>query len=153
MVFCATNWAGFSSDDIAQVISTLSDLSNFSKLTRSHAPGVRQHRLPRPCHARHASGFDTNCRGRSRWTPTWDTTPDGSAIESTNDLYYEGISQGAIMGGALTALEPDISQSVLDVTGMNYSTLLQPEHGLRASTSRFPASASTPTTRTRTSGS
>ncbi|HEY6653548.1 MAG TPA: hypothetical protein VI028_05440, partial [Solirubrobacterales bacterium] len=32
--------------------------------------------------------------------------------------------QGAIMGGALTALEPDLTQSVLDVTGMNYSTLL-----------------------------
>ena len=28
------------------------------------------------------------------------------------------------MGGALTALEPDLTQSVLDVTGMNYSTLL-----------------------------
>ncbi len=53
-----------------------------------------------------------------------DTTPDGSAIEATNNLYYEGISQGAIMGGALTALSPDFTQSVLDVTGMNYSTLL-----------------------------
>jgi hypothetical protein len=29
------------------------------------------------------------------------------------------------MGGALTALEPDLTQSVLDVTGMNYSTLLR----------------------------
>ena len=40
-------------------------------------------------------------------------------------LYWEGISQGAIMGGALTALEPDLTQSVLNVTGMNYSTLLR----------------------------
>ena len=55
------------------------------------------------------------------------------------------------MGGALTALEPDISQSVLDVTGMNYSTLLAGAR-IQASTSRFPASASMPTTRTRTSG-
>jgi hypothetical protein len=39
-------------------------------------------------------------------------------------LYWEGISQGAIMGGALTALEPDLTHSVLNVTGMNYSTLL-----------------------------
>ena len=29
------------------------------------------------------------------------------------------------MGGALTALEPDLTQSVLNVTGMNYSTLLR----------------------------
>ena len=29
------------------------------------------------------------------------------------------------MGGALTALEPDLTQSVLNVPGMNYSTLLR----------------------------
>jgi len=29
------------------------------------------------------------------------------------------------MGGALTALEPDLTQAVLNVTGMNYSTLLR----------------------------
>ena len=53
------------------------------------------------------------------------------------------------MGGALTALEPDLTQSVLDVTGMNYSTLLTPQHGLRAVPRDCPASASRPTTRTR----
>jgi hypothetical protein len=44
-------------------------------------------------------------------------------------LYWEGISQGAIMGGALTALEPDLTHSVLNVTGMNYSTLLRRSSG------------------------
>ena len=60
-------------------------------------------------HSINANGFRPT--RRSRWTPTGTTTADGSAIESTNDLYYEGISQGAIMGGALTALEPDIYRS------------------------------------------
>jgi hypothetical protein len=33
------------------------------------------------------------------------------------------------MGGALTALEPDLTHSVLNVTGMNYSTLLRRSSG------------------------
>ena len=55
------------------------------------------------------------------------------------------------MGGALTALEPDVTARVLNVTGMNYSTLLR-RSVTRTSTSRSPASASMPTTRTRSSG-
>ncbi len=46
-------------------------------------------------------------------------------VIDTSHLYFEGISQGAIMGGALTALSPDIERSVLNVNGMNYSTLLR----------------------------
>jgi hypothetical protein len=46
-------------------------------------------------------------------------------VIDTSELYYEGISQGAIMGGALTALSPDFTRSVLNVPGMNYSTLLR----------------------------
>ena len=42
--------------------------------------------------------------------------PDESVIDTSN-LYFEGISQGAIMGGALTALSPDFKRSVLNVTG------------------------------------
>jgi hypothetical protein len=38
---------------------------------------------------------------------------------------YDGNSQGGILGGALTALATDWTHSVLGVTGMNYSTLLQ----------------------------
>ena len=103
------------------MISALSDLSNFSKLTDRMLQGFVNfvylgRALDNANGFRTAAAFQVDSNG--------DTTPDGSAIESTNDLYYEGISQGAIMGGALTALEPDISQSVLDVTGMNYSTLL-----------------------------
>ena len=40
-------------------------------------------------------------------------------------LFYDGNSQGGIMGGALTALAPDFDRAVLGVPGMNYSTLLR----------------------------
>jgi hypothetical protein len=120
--WCATNWAGFSSDDIGTVLSALGDLSNFTKLTDRMQQGFvnmiylgRAMMLP--------DGFDAD--------DAFQLDPDGSggndpvpALDPAQGLYWEGISQGAIMGGALTALEPDLTQSVLDVTGMNYSTLL-----------------------------
>ena len=47
-----------------------------------------------------------------------------SVIDHGSGLYYYGNSQGGIAGGALTAVEPDITRTVLYVPGMNYSTLL-----------------------------
>ena len=40
------------------------------------------------------------------------------------ELYYQGSSQGGIMGGALTAVDPDFTRAVLNVPAMNYSVLL-----------------------------
>jgi hypothetical protein len=120
--WCATNWAGFSSDDIGTVLSALGDLSNFTKLTDRMQQGfVNMIYLGRAMMV--PDGFDTD--------DAFQLDPDGSGgndpvpvLDPAQGLYWEGISQGAIMGGALTALEPDLTQSVLDVTGMNYSTLL-----------------------------
>jgi hypothetical protein len=121
--WCATNWAGFSEDDIQTVISSLADLSNFTKLTDRMQQGfVNMIYLGRAMV--HPDGFDTD--------DAFKLDPDGvggnaavpALTTGDGNLYWEGISQGAIMGGALTALEPDLTQSVLNVTGMNYSTLL-----------------------------
>jgi hypothetical protein len=119
--WCATNWAGFSSDDIGTVLSALGDLSNFTKLTDRMQQGfVNMIYLGRAMVM--SDGLDTDPAFQfdpdadDDFTPVLETGP--------GNLYWEGISQGAIMGGALTALEPDLTQSVLDVTGMNYSTLL-----------------------------
>jgi hypothetical protein len=120
--WCATNWAGFSSDDIGNVLSSLKDLSNFNKLTDRMQQGfVNMIYLGRAM--LHPDGFDTD--------PAFKFDPDGvggddptPVLDPAQGLYWEGISQGAIMGGALTALEPDLTQSALNVVGMNYSTLL-----------------------------
>ena len=39
-------------------------------------------------------------------------------------LYYNGNSQGGILGGALTAISPDFTRASLGVPAMGYSTLL-----------------------------
>ncbi len=42
----------------------------------------------------------------------------------TTKLYYNGNSQGGILGGAFTAISPDATRTSLGVSGMNYSVLL-----------------------------
>jgi hypothetical protein len=42
-----------------------------------------------------------------------------------NEVYFEGISQGGIIGGAATAVSTEWTSAALGVPGMNYSTLLR----------------------------
>ncbi|MQA72827.1 MAG: hypothetical protein GEU88_00470 [Solirubrobacterales bacterium] len=122
MLFCAVNWAGFASEDIGTVVSALADLSNFNKLTDRMQQGFLNFLMVGRAMI-HADGFNTS--------PAFQVDPDGPGahppepvIDPTR-LFYEGKSQGGIMGGALTALAPDFERAVLNVPGMNYSTLLQ----------------------------
>jgi hypothetical protein len=50
---------------------------------------------------------------------------NGKSAIDTSRLYYDGNSQGGIIGGALDAFMVDGNRSVIGVPGMNYSTLLQ----------------------------
>ena len=117
-VWCATNWAGFSEDDVPVVSSSLVDLSNFHRMVDRMQQGfVNFHYLGRAM--LHPDGFNSDAAFQ---------VDAGAGLEpviDTSHLYFEGISQGAIMGGALTALSPDIERSVVNVNGMNYSTLLR----------------------------
>jgi len=46
-------------------------------------------------------------------------------VIDTRELFYDGNSEGGIMGGAATAVAQDWTRAVIGVPGMNYSTLLQ----------------------------
>ena len=48
----------------------------------------------------------------------------GAPVIDTSHLYYDGNSQGGIMGGMTTAVSPDFRQAVLGVSGMNYGNVL-----------------------------
>jgi hypothetical protein len=113
-LFCATEWAGFSSDDLVNVIGAIGNLSKFNTVADRMQQGfLNQLFLGRAMI--HPQGFSANAAFRE----------DGKSVIDTSRLYFDGNSQGAIMGGALTALAPDYERAVLGVTGMNYSTLLQ----------------------------
>src|SRR5262245_12695878 len=113
-IFCATAWAGFAAADVPQVVKVLGDLSQFNTL----ADGMQQGYLNMLYLGRamiHSQGFAAN--------PAFQK--NGQSLIDTRRLYYDGNSQGGIMGGGLTAVAPDFDRAVLGVPGMNYSTLLQ----------------------------
>jgi len=125
-VWCGTNWDGFSELDFGTVAASLKDLSNFNKLTDRMQQGfvnfmMIQRAMIHPNGMATLPAFTMDRDGTTPITPG--SAIDTSAGASTRG-YYHGISQGGIMGGALTALSPDSDYGVLGVPGINYSTLL-----------------------------
>ncbi|MBW8480747.1 hypothetical protein [Actinomadura parmotrematis] len=112
-VFCATKWVGMSSEDVPNVITALADLSRFETV----ADRLQQSLLDFVFLGRAmTTGF-----GRDK---AFQNAGGKPVIDTSAQLTYDGNSQGGIMGGALTAVSPDVRRAVLGVPAMNYSTLL-----------------------------
>lgn len=115
MVYCATKWSGFADEDLGIAVQTLQDVSNFPKVAdRTQQGFLNQLFLARL--VKDAKGFASNPAFRLGAAAT--PVLNGS-------VFYDGNSQGGILGGALTAISTDFTRAVLGVPGMNYSTLLQ----------------------------
>jgi hypothetical protein len=113
-MFCASDWAGFATQDIATIGVILQDLNNFPKLVDRTQQGFLNFMFLGRAMI-HNSGFSSSPAFRF----------GGQSIIDTQRLYYDGNSQGGILGGSLVALSPDVERGVLGVPGMNYSTLLR----------------------------
>lgn len=113
IAYCATNWYGMAGEDVAAAVAALGDLSFFPSIPDRSQQGFLAFlflgRL-----LKHPDGFSAHEAFRF----------DGRSALKTDELYYDGNSQGAILGGALTAVAQDFTRSVLGEAGMNYSTLL-----------------------------
>lgn len=113
IAYCATDWYGMSEEDLGTAVSVLQDVSNMPKIADRLQQGILAFlflgRLMRDPH-----GFAAN--------PAFQL--DGHAALDTSQLYFDGNSQGAILGGALTAVAQDFTRSTLAEAGMNYSFLL-----------------------------
>jgi hypothetical protein len=114
-VFCATKWAGFSEDDIGIAVATLQDLSNMPKVADRTQQGFLNFLFLARL-LKDARGFasDPAFQAGTAHTPVLDGT-----------VFYDGNSQGGILGGGVTAVSTEWTRAVLGVPGMNYSTLLQ----------------------------
>jgi hypothetical protein len=115
---CATDEIGMSNKDLATIAGVLGNLSNFPRIPDRLQQGlINELFLERLM--LHPQGFNSNVAfhvdGATLASP---------AVLDTSHVYYMGASQGGIMGGALTAISPDATQSVLLVGAMNYSILL-----------------------------
>jgi hypothetical protein len=113
-VFCATAWAGFSEEDLPHIISVLSDFSGFNTMADRMQQGfLNMLFLGRAMI--HPQGLSSNAAFQK----------GGQSVLDTSRLFFDGNSQGGIMGGGLTAVAPDFDRAALGVPAMNYSTLLQ----------------------------
>ncbi len=117
IVLCATDEIGMSESDIPVAIGALQELSRFPALPDRLQQGM----------------LDELYLGRTMISPSGFTTDpafhqDGTlgtgSVLDTSHLFYNGNSQGGIMGGALTAVAPDFTRASLGVPAMNYSVLL-----------------------------
>ncbi len=111
IVYCATNWYGLTEEDIGNAIAALQDLSKFASVGDRLQQGMLAF-LVLGRLLRKDFGGDP------------EFILDGSSVLKTDELYFDGNSQGAIVGGALTAVAQDFTRSVLAEAGMNYSLLL-----------------------------
>ncbi|MDQ1462140.1 MAG: hypothetical protein QOI08_3624 [Actinomycetota bacterium] len=113
IAYCATNWAGMSDADIGNAVAALKDLSVFPSIPDRLQQGILANlflgRL-----MKHPKGFAANKAFRFAGKPALDN----------NELYYDGNSQGAILGGAFTAVAQDFTRATLGEAGMNYALLL-----------------------------
>ena len=114
MLFCGVDLFGFATGDVPNVLSVLIDLSNFPVIPDASQQGLLNYMfLARAL--RHPDGFAAH--------PEFQI--DGQPVFSTREVFYDGNSQGGIIGGPVVALSKDIQRGVLGVVGMNYSTLLR----------------------------
>jgi hypothetical protein len=113
IAYCAADFIGMAEEDVFNAATILQDLSKFPSLADRLLQGLLNNlflgRL-----MRHADGFASD--------PAFQLA--GAPLLNTDELYYDGNSQGAILGGALCAVAKDVRRCVLAEAGMNYSTLL-----------------------------
>lgn len=112
-VFCATDWWGLAGGDIPLAVTALQNLNHFSAVVDRLQQGV----------------LNTLYLGRLMLNPAGFAADPafragGHPLIDTSQLYYDGNSQGGIMGGMTTAVAPDFRHAVLGVPGMNYGGVL-----------------------------
>ncbi|MFN8162051.1 MAG: hypothetical protein U0R52_13505 [Solirubrobacterales bacterium] len=121
-VLCATDEIGMSSSDVVNTAGhILPDLSNWPELADRLQQGLLNElflgRLMDTTAAQ--GGFLSDVHFHAD-----DATLASPGVIDPSRLYYNGSSQGGIMGGALTAVSPDFIRAALNVGAMNYSVLL-----------------------------
>jgi len=112
-VECATDWIGMSSGDVGNVVAVLQDASRFPTLADRLQQGILDFQFLARL-MKDPRGFAGNSAFRA----------GGKPVLATGEVFFNGNSQGGIIGGAATAISTEWTRAVLGVPGMNYSTLL-----------------------------
>jgi len=114
MMFCGTDWSGFAQEDIGYAVRVLQDWSLgpavFDRQQQGFLNFMYLARL-----LKHDDGLRSDPAFQAGGVPVFDHS----------NVYYDGNSQGGILGGALMGIIQDVTRGVLGVPGMSYSMLLR----------------------------
>ena len=114
LMLCATDWIGMSEDDVPYAVSTLQNINGFPSVADRLRQGiVNQLVLGRLIGRPDGLAADPEL-----------ATADGSSSVDTSEVFYEGHSQGGIMGFAATAVSNEWSKAVIGVPAVNYAFII-----------------------------
>lgn len=118
ILFCATDWYGMATEDfVAGVMhNILADIGQFPRQVDRSQQGLLVKMFLAEL-LRHPDGFASH--------PAFRHGPDEVLLFDPAEVFYDGNSQGGILGGVLVATAPNIHRGVLGVPGSNYSLLLR----------------------------
>ncbi len=115
-MFCATNWIGMAEEDTPNALVILQDFSSFATLADRVQQGILD-TLFLARLLRDPNGFASH--------PAFRAGASNTPVFLPGEVFYDGNSQGGIIGGAATAVSTEWTRAVLGVPGMNYSLLLR----------------------------
>ncbi len=113
LMLCGMDSWGMSDQDIGVAFQALSNVNNFP----AQADRIQQGWL----NIIYLSEAMKNPAGFATLPEFQDM--DGNPRFETGQVHYDGISQGAVLGGALSAVNPNFERAVLNVAGMRFSLL------------------------------
>jgi hypothetical protein len=113
LVFCATDEIGMSAEDIPTALALSQNISLFPTMPDRLQQGLLNEQFLARL-LKDPRGFASD--------PAFQR--DGGSVHATGEVFYNGNSQGGILGGAATAISTEWTRAVLGVPAMNYSTLL-----------------------------
>ncbi|MDG1480356.1 MAG: hypothetical protein P8R54_12235, partial [Myxococcota bacterium] len=117
-VLLAVDWTGMKSDDFdAIVLMIVQDISRFGIIPERSQQGFVEFLAAMRLLSGPLAQDDA-------LMTTHPETGASVSVVNTEERYYYGNSQGGILGGAYTALSPDIERAVLGVGGAPYGLLL-----------------------------
>lgn len=116
IMYCATDWIGMSAFDEPVVGMVLSNISHLHRMNDRSQQGILNFMYLAELLI-HPDGFASH--------PAFQHEGQVVFEVSDNEVFFDGNSQGGIIGGALVATAPNIHRGVLGVPGANYSLLLQ----------------------------
>lgn len=116
IMFCATDWIGMSQEDIlaGNIHQIMADLTGLPRQLDRSQQGLLNFMFLAEL-MQHPDGFASADEFRHQ----------GQLVYDPTEVFYDGNSQGGILGGALIATAPNLHRGVLGVPGSNYSLLLR----------------------------